>query len=93
MVAEWPSLARYGFNDELKIVADALFDLAVASNDYRLSELVAGCPRKPGLPPVRYTHACRPQAWAAATLPLLAGLLAKAKAGAPRAPFPQMARS
>ena len=68
-------LSRYGFHAELRQVATALFDLADARADHRLPELVAGTDRVMGLPPTEYTHACYPQAWAAASLPLLAHLL------------------
>ena len=74
------SLSRYGFADQLRTVATALFDLAKARPDHRLPELVAGTCRVAGLPPTSYKHACYPQAWAAASLPLLAGLLQKAGA-------------
>lgn len=67
-------LARYGFGDALKVVAQALFDLAASQPLGRLPELVSGHTREAGLGPVLYTHACRPQAWAAATLPFLARL-------------------
>jgi glycogen debranching enzyme len=69
-------LHRYGFARELHTVGQALFDLAAALPDYRLSELVAGSARVHGLAPTRYAHACYPQAWAAASLPLLARLMA-----------------
>lgn len=68
-------LHRHGFAAELHKVGHALFDLAAALPDHRLPELVAGAPRIAGLPPTRYTHACFPQAWAAASLPLLARLM------------------
>lgn len=67
-------LARYGFNDQLQVVTQALFDLAASQPLGRLPELVSGHSREPGLGPVQYTHACRPQAWAAAALPFLARL-------------------
>lgn len=67
-------LARYGFQAELHTVAGALFDLAAHLPGLRLQELVSGHAREPGLGPVAYTHACRPQAWAAASLPFLATL-------------------
>ena len=73
-------LSRYGFTDQLRTVATALFDLADARPDHRLPELIAGTDRLADLPPTSYTHACYPQAWAAAALPLLAGLLQKAGA-------------
>lgn len=73
-------LARYGFFAELQLVTQALFDLAASQPLGRLPELVSGHTREPGLGPVLYTHACRPQAWAAASLPFLARLRADAAA-------------
>jgi hypothetical protein len=61
-------LARYGFKTESRRVAEALFDLAASQPLNRLPELVSGFSREPGLNPIPYTHACRPQAWAAAGL-------------------------
>lgn len=61
-------LARYGFEQESRRVAEALFDLAASQPINRLPELVSGFARTPGLDPIPYTHACRPQAWAAAGL-------------------------
>lgn len=75
-------LSRYGFDAEMRVVAQALFDLADAQPDHRLPELIAGCARVASLPPTAYTHACYPQSWAAASLPLLARLLADADARA-----------
>jgi glycogen debranching enzyme len=72
-------LARYGFNEELAIVERALFDLAQSQPDFRLPELISGIQRQAGLGPVQYTHACRPQAWAAAALPFLVHLKQYAK--------------
>lgn len=67
-------LHRYGFNAERDLVARALVDLAVASPGGSLPELISGYPREPGRKPVSYTHACAPQAWAAAGLIALARL-------------------
>jgi glycogen debranching enzyme len=61
-------LARYGFAEEARTVADAMFDLAASQPLDRLPELISGFERQEGLAPVPYTHACRPQAWAAAGL-------------------------
>lgn len=61
-------LARYGFEVEARRVAEALFDLAETQPLNRLPELISGFDRTPGLDPIPYTHACRPQAWAAAGL-------------------------
>jgi glycogen debranching enzyme len=67
-------LHRYGFHAELATVCDALFDAAGEMPDRRMPELFAGVGREQGMPPTAYTHACYPQAWAAAALPLLAWL-------------------
>jgi glycogen debranching enzyme len=61
-------LARYGFHSEARTVATALLDLAASQPLNRLPELFSGFPRTDGLAPIPYTHACRPQAWAAAGL-------------------------
>ncbi len=80
--AVWPhdtamfggGLALYGFRRELEMVRDALFDLAASQPYQRLPELVSGFEREEGMGPTPYTHACRPQAWAAASLPYLTNL-------------------
>lgn len=80
--AVWPhdtalfgwGLHRYGFIAKRDRVAAALFDLADASPGGALPELVSGFERVPGRRPVAYTHACAPQAWAAAGLILLSRL-------------------
>ncbi|HEX7022982.1 MAG TPA: glycogen debranching N-terminal domain-containing protein, partial [Trueperaceae bacterium] len=63
-------MARYGFATEAARVREALFDLAASQPDRRAPELVAGYPRTDG-PPVPYPVACRPQAWAAGSIPYL----------------------
>lgn len=67
-------LYRYGLKAEGERVAQALLELALSQPDLRLPELVGGFPREPGLPPVPYPAACRPQAWDAATLVYLHAL-------------------
>lgn len=61
-------LARYGFAEEARVVAEAMFDLAADQPLNRLPELISGYRREEGLTAIPYTHACRPQAWAAAGL-------------------------
>ncbi|HZF81806.1 MAG TPA: amylo-alpha-1,6-glucosidase, partial [Rubrivivax sp.] len=73
-------LARYGFQAELACVSRALFDLAASLPDMRLPELISGQAREAGFGPVNYTHACRPQAWAAASIPFMVGLQSAAAA-------------
>ena len=67
-------MLRYGFKDEAKRIATALFDLAASQPDLRPPELVGGYVRGEG-PPVPYPTACRPQAWSSAALLYLAGLV------------------
>ncbi|MGD0205218.1 MAG: amylo-alpha-1,6-glucosidase [Dehalococcoidia bacterium] len=62
---------KYGFEDELNEVATALFDAARSFTHYRLPELYAGSARSIQYTPVPYPVACRPQAWAAGTFPLI----------------------
>lgn len=64
-------LKRYGFEDELNELATALYDCCRSLDYYRLPELFSGAPRTAHNLPVRYPVACRPQAWAAGSLPLL----------------------
>jgi glycogen debranching enzyme len=62
---------RYGFEDELNEVATALFDAARAFPYYRLPELFGGDERSVHQAPVPYPVACRPQAWAAGSIPMM----------------------
>ncbi len=62
---------RYGFEEELNEVATALFDAARAFPYYRLPELFGGAARSAHHAPVPYPVACRPQAWAAGSFPLI----------------------
>jgi glycogen debranching enzyme len=62
---------KYGFEEELNEVATALFDAARAFAYYRLPELFAGSGRSTHSTPVPYPVACRPQAWAAGSFPLI----------------------
>ena len=70
-------LARYGFDAELRRVAQAMLDLADASPGRHMPELVAGFDRAGRAPPIPYTHANAPQAWAASTVIRMAAFLAK----------------
>ena len=58
-------LMRYGFAEEAKKVARAVFDAASAF-DGRLPELLCGFSRAEFVAPVRYPTSCSPQAWASA---------------------------
>ena len=64
-------LHRYGLMPEFERGRTALAALADAAPDRRLPELVAGLPREADFPPVPDPLSCRPQAWAAASLPYL----------------------
>ena len=58
-------LARAGFADEARALAEGLLRAAVAF-DYRIPELYSGDAATAVPTPVPYPAACRPQAWAAA---------------------------
>jgi glycogen debranching enzyme len=62
-------LARYGFTDHAKRIAEGLLD-AAERFDGRLPELFCGFDRDDFAAPVSYPSSCSPQAWAAAA-PLL----------------------
>ena len=64
-------LRRYGFDEDFARIFDALLDAASQFDDYRLPELFGGFERMPGESPVPYPVACRPQAWAAGSIPWL----------------------
>ncbi len=64
-------LRRYGFDEDFLRVFDALLEAASRFDDYRLPELFGGFARRPGEDPVPYPVACRPQAWAAGSIPWL----------------------
>ena len=66
-------LRRYGFDEEFLRLFDALLEAASRFDDYRLPELFGGLARRPGEDPVPYPVACRPQAWAAGSIPWLLG--------------------
>jgi N-terminal domain of (some) glycogen debranching enzymes len=64
-------LRAHGFDDAFLRVCDGLLDAAALLPDRRLPELFSGVPRRPGAAPEAYAAACRPQAWAAGTVPML----------------------
>lgn len=64
-------LKRYGAEVELNELATAVCDAAFAFPYFRLPELFSGAPRSAHFAPVPYPVACRPQAWAAGTFPLM----------------------
>jgi len=68
-------LARYGLDEPMSQVANALLDLADKSPNHQLPEVISGFSRGEFEAPVPYTHANAPQAWAAAGLIRMASLL------------------
>jgi glycogen debranching enzyme len=76
---------RYGFPEETNRVARDIFEAASYFDSYRLPELYAGLPRRPGTFPVQYPGANIPQAWAAGCvfhlLQAILGIEADAPAG------------
>ena len=68
-------LARYGFTNELHIVAQAMLDLADASPGRHMPELISGYGRTEHAEPVPYTHANSPQSWSAAAVVKMAAYL------------------
>lgn len=64
-------LRRYGFDADFQRLCDGLLDAAAAFPEYRLPELFAGFSREDYEAPVPYPVACRPQAWAAGSIPHL----------------------
>jgi glycogen debranching enzyme len=69
-------LRSYGFDAAFLRIFEDLLDAAAGFPDYRLPELFGGFARGDYEAPVPYPVACRPQAWAAGSLPymLTAGL-------------------
>jgi glycogen debranching enzyme len=64
-------LREYGFDDDFNRLFGALLEASSRFADYRLPELFGGHARTPGEAPVPYPVACRPQAWAAGSIPYL----------------------
>jgi glycogen debranching enzyme len=64
-------MTRYRLRDEAAAVAEAILGAAVRFEHASLPELWSGVPRTRASVPVPYLDANRPQAWAAATPPLL----------------------
>lgn len=66
LIAE--GLARYGMKEEVLLITEALFDVSVNVDLFRLPELFCGFPRREGQGPTLYPVACSPQAWAAGSV-------------------------
>jgi glycogen debranching enzyme len=64
-------LRSYGYDDDFLALFEGLLDAAAAFPQYRLPELFAGFSREDYEAPVPYPVACRPQAWAAGSIPYL----------------------
>jgi glycogen debranching enzyme len=64
-------LHRYGFAEDCAAIFDGLLEAASQLPGNRLPELFAGYPRAELDVPVPYPVACRPQAWAAGSIPYL----------------------
>ncbi|MEX0750766.1 MAG: amylo-alpha-1,6-glucosidase, partial [Dehalococcoidia bacterium] len=76
-------LKMYGFEEELNVVASALYDASTSFEYFRLPELFGGERRLDHGPPVPYPVACRPQSWAAGAMPLIMQAILGLKANAP----------
>jgi glycogen debranching enzyme len=79
-------LKRYGHDEAVKQIANALFEVSIRARDSRLPELYCGFDRSERASVVAYPVACIPQAWAAAAplllLQAMLGISADAPAGA-----------
>jgi len=79
-------LKRYGHDEAVKRIANALFEVSLRARDSRLPELYCGFDRSERASVVAYPVACIPQAWAAAAplllLQAMLGVSADAPAGA-----------
>ena len=64
-------LRRYGFDDDFALIFEGLLEAGSRFAEYRLPELFAGLSRAESDEPVPYPVACRPQAWAAGSIPFL----------------------
>jgi glycogen debranching enzyme len=79
-------LKRYGHDDAVNRIANALFEVSIRARDSRLPELYSGFARSERASVVAYPVACIPQAWAAAAplllLQAMLGISADAPGGA-----------
>ncbi len=64
-------LRSYGYDDDFRLIFEALIDAASHVDQFRLPELFAGFSRAQFETPVPYPVACHPQAWASGALPYL----------------------
>ncbi len=75
---------RYGFVEEANRLIGGLLEACQFFDQYRMPELFAGFPKEPHRPPVPYSDANVPQAWAAASLFLLLQTMLGLRPDAPR---------
>lgn len=69
-------LARYGLTNRIDTIFQGMLDLSMCFELYRLPELVSGHQRESkGPDPVRFPHACAPQAWSAGVAAALLGAI------------------
>jgi len=64
-------MAAYGFSDMAATLLEAFFDVSRFAEFHRLPELLCGFERQSALAPTWYPVACRPQAWASASVFML----------------------
>jgi glycogen debranching enzyme len=87
-------MKRYGHDEAVRRIADALFDVATSARDFRLPELYCGFDRVERAAVVAYPVACIPQAWAAAApyllLQAMLGVVPDAPAGGLRIERPAL---
>lgn len=69
LIAE--GFARYAMKEEVLKIAEAMFDVSVNIDLFRLPELFCGFEKRQGQGPTLYPVACSPQAWAAGSVFLL----------------------
>ena len=66
----------YGFQKKVDIIHESLFSLAQNQPDGRMPQIIGGHDRNQ-FQPMPFPHACRPQAWSAASLIYLERLFQK----------------
>ena len=64
-------LKKCGFEGEANMILTGLFEAAQDFEYFRLPELFGGADRAPHQKPVEYPVACKPQAWAAGSVPMI----------------------
>lgn len=64
-------MARQGLNEHASRICDGLIEAAFHFPHLRLPEVFCGYPRAGHTSPAKFTTACQPQAWAAASVPFM----------------------